>query len=98
MPRLWRGYLRTELIEASLEVHFEMESYTAIKHGGEDPLHDCPECSARAYITWGEENGCVCRTELGECLRCKTGLTPNNVSWDNSDLCSYCDHIMSKDD
>lgn len=88
-----------QIIEAALEQYFEVESYVAAKDGAEQPVFDCSECSVKAYVIWDGENGCVwCGTSLGKCLRCHAGLTPDNVSWDNNDLCSYCDNLMSKDD
>ena len=43
--------------------------------------------------------GCLsCGLVLEKCFRCMTGLTPENVDPDNSHLCSYCGHLMSKDD
>lgn len=88
-----------KLVEAALEAHFEVEAHVSVKDGGDPPLNICPECGVTAYITWNEENGCAwCETTLEECGRCGVGLTPDNVSDANSTLCSYCDHLMSKDD
>ena len=87
------------LIETALDKYFEAEGYAAAREGAPRPLHACPECSVKAYVTWEEENACAwCDLELGECLRCETQLTPDDVAWDNNEMCSYCDHIMSKDD
>lgn len=87
------------LIEGTLRKFFEEQSYAATADGDVQPLHRCPDCSVEAYVTWEEENGCVnCGLELSRCLRCEIYLDPNNVSWDNNNLCSYCDHILSKDD
>lgn len=87
-----------ELVEASLAKYFEVGSYRAMQDGDDPPLGTCPECGVTAYV-YGEHTGCVwCGTVLGECARCMTGLTPDNVSYDNTDLCSYCEHVMSKDD
>lgn len=87
------------LVEFALDKYFEGESYLAMRDGDTTPIHACPECGVTAYITSSEHSGCVwCGESLGECARCMTGLTPDNVSWDNSSLCAYCDHIMSKDD
>lgn len=87
------------LVEFSLEKYFERDAYMAMRDGESPPVYACPECSVTAYITSGEYSGCVwCDEILGDCAVCSTGLTPDTVSWDNSSLCSYCDHIMSKDD
>ena len=88
-----------EVIETALKKFFEGDNYEAAKQGLEGMLGTCPECSYETYVMSGEENGCAwCGLELGECARCGEGLTPNNVSWDTNLLCSYCDHVMSKDD
>ncbi len=88
-----------KLVETALEAHFEMEAHIAAKDGGEKPLYHCPECGVNAYLIWDLENGCVwCETSLEECARCHVSLTPDNVSDGSSSFCSYCDHVMSKDD
>jgi hypothetical protein len=88
-----------EVVEKSLEAHFEFESHVAAKDGGEPPLGECPECNRNTYIIWHEVNACaLCETSLESCWRCHCSLTPENVSADNSHMCSYCDHVMSKDD
>jgi predicted RNA-binding Zn-ribbon protein involved in translation (DUF1610 family) len=40
------------LMEAALEAHFEYESYSSVKDGGEDPLGLCPECATKTYVIW----------------------------------------------
>ncbi len=92
-------FLAEEAIEKALETHFEVESYISFKDGGEELVQTCPECGLTTYLLTEEEVGCAwCRFVLGECARCMTGLTPENVSADNSSLCAYCEHLMSKDD
>lgn len=88
-----------KLMEVALEEHFSTESYIAAKDGGEEPLYMCPECTVNAYVIWDGENACAwCGLSLGECWRCHTSLTPNNVDSDNNESCDYCGHMMSKDD
>lgn len=88
-----------EAVARALEAYFESESYIALTDGGDQPVHDCPECGLSAYLLTEEHVGCVwCGLVLGECGRCITGLTPENVSPDNYGLCGYCDNLMSKDD
>jgi transcription initiation factor TFIIIB Brf1 subunit/transcription initiation factor TFIIB len=88
------------LIKASLEEHFARERYDAIKDGGREPLHHCPECGLETYVTFDEENGCAWCGHVveGDCMRCGTGLEVDNVSFENPNLRSYCDYQMSKDD
>jgi predicted RNA-binding Zn-ribbon protein involved in translation (DUF1610 family) len=87
------------LMETALEAHFEYESHSSVKDGGEGPLGICPECATKTYISWEEENQCVnCLLELANCERCGESLTPDNVSDDGSSLCGYCAYQISKDD
>jgi len=84
------------MIEHSLEKHFEVDSYLAMKNGEIDPLHTCVECGVKSYIIT-DEVGCLwCSEKLKECARCNTGLNPDNVAADNSSLCSYCDYVSHK--
>ena len=93
------GFSAEQAIARALEGYFESESYFAFTDGGDQPVEDCPECSLSAYLLTDEHVGCVwCGLILGECGRCMTGLTPENVSLDNHGLCGYCDNLMSKDD
>ncbi len=86
-------------MEHALQVHFDLDNYMAAKDGDEGPLQTCPECGLDTYVLAGDETGCAwCEFALDECGICSTPLTPSNVSYDNSAFCSYCDHIMSKDD
>jgi plasmid stabilization system protein ParE len=83
----------------ALEMHFDLDNYMAAKDGDEGPLQTCPECGLDTYVLSEEEVGCAwCELVLDECGRCSTALTPSNVSFDNSGFCSYCDHLLSKDD
>jgi hypothetical protein len=87
------------LVETALDAYFGVESHVAVKDGGDPPLYDCPECTIRAYVIWGEENHCVwCGTVLEACEFCGEGLTPNNVSPESNRICDYCAYKMSKDD
>lgn len=86
-------------IERALEVHFEWESYVAMTDGGVQPIHHCPECGIEAYLLTEHYTGCAwCQTTLGECHRCSTELTPENVSFDKLGICAYCEYVMFKDD
>ncbi|MGY3484607.1 DNA-directed RNA polymerase subunit RPC12/RpoP [Bradyrhizobium sp. USDA 4011] len=88
-----------EVLEAALKEHFAGDNYIAMTDGGEESLATCPECSYETYVMSEDERGCAwCQLELDKCQRCFTSLTPSNVSWDSHRFCSYCDHVMSKDD
>jgi hypothetical protein len=89
------------LVVHILDRHFEAEAHEAAKGGADTPLHVCPECGVEAYVTspYEDEHGCQwCGEQLGACAVCGEGLTPENVDWDNSSLCSYHGAQMAKDD
>jgi hypothetical protein len=88
-----------DAIQWALEAHFESESYIACTDGGDQPVQDCPECALSTYLLTDDHVGCVwCGLVLGECGRCMTGLSPENVSLDNHGLCGYCANLMFKED
>lgn len=88
-----------EAMERALELHFEHESYIAATEGLEGPIGMCPECALDTYIMTEDEVGCAnCGLVLEDCGRCHVGLTPSNVGYDQYALCSYCAHLMNKDD
>ena len=91
---------QSEVVVAALNAHLGAHDYIAVKDGGEPAVYDCPECSNAAYLIYGEDIGCaVCEFQLDdECVGCGTSLTPENVAWDNHHLCSYCEHVLNKDD
>jgi len=84
----------------ALSLYFRSESYDAAKGEREHPLSTCMECGVDAYVFDDEESGCAwCEFELdGECAGCSGSLLPNDVSYDNHSLCSYCAYKLSKDD
>lgn len=87
------------LVEGRAAAYLDWESYVAMTDGGDSPLQDCPECGLTTYVLTEEEVGCVwCGCTLGECGRCMVSLIPDNVCPDNLSLCSYCNHLMAKDD
>jgi hypothetical protein len=82
-----------------LRAHFETESYIATTDGGEQPVQVCSGCGLAAYLQIEERvGGLSCGLVLDKCGLCMTGLTPENVDPENSNLCSYCGHLLSKDD
>jgi hypothetical protein len=89
-----------EAILPALGEYFESDNYSAMTDGGEPALDTCPRCGEESYITHGNDNGCACCGMVldEECARCYTGLTPRNVIVGSTHFCSYCDHLMSKDD
>lgn len=78
------------------------EAYIRIKDAGETgPIYNCPACERHTYIDF--ENACAVCAETFDyeatCARCSNGI-PLEDALDGFDegLCSYCTHIMSKDD
>lgn len=87
-------------VEIVVAGEFGSDDYVAFKDGGEHIISDCLECGNGTYVEAGEPNGCwYCEYIVeGDCLRCSTSLSAQNVSADNDQLCSYCDHVINKDD
>lgn len=87
----------TDLAERYLEGYFGAARYRAYKDGGDSPLEICPECSLMGYIM--DEHKCaICGYELEYdfCERCGSSLSLGEQAFNG--LCSWCDHMMSKDD
>lgn len=86
-------------VEQALKSRYEWENYVAMTDGGDPALGECPECGNMTYIQHDEINGCAwCGMSLEKCWRCNVKLTPLIASVNDSALCDYCEHIMSKDD
>ncbi len=89
-----------EFVKLVVETEFAGEDYIAVKDGGEAVINDCPECGNATYVVNGEFNECfLCGCDVdGECALCCTGLSVHNRSVNDSSLCDYCHHVMSRDD
>ncbi len=76
------------------------DDYLAAKDGGEPVVNDCPDCGQPTYVQNGEIDGCYfCQQRAAsECARCKTPMSINDVSVNSPKFCTYCDHMMTKDD
>ena len=62
------------------------------------PVEICPKCEFETYLHTEKEVGCVsCGLELGECVRCRNRLMPNDAWFEDSRICSYCDYQESMD-
>lgn len=84
------------LVEESLAEYLSNDIYHAARDGQGSPLAACPECGVNAYV---DGEGCVwCGEVLGECAVCGEALTPDTVSWDNSQLCAYHASTGGRDD
>ncbi|WP_419798375.1 MAG: hypothetical protein ACNI26_01395 [Terasakiella sp.] len=84
-----------QFVEIMIDAKYGIDDYISVKDGDEGLVYDCPECGKSTYILG---YGCLwCDYVLsGECIRCSTSLTPENVAWDNHNFCSYCDYTISK--
>jgi len=91
-----------EVIVAVVDHALGGEAYIRFKDSFESgPIYDCPNCSAAAYID--TENACAACGETyeweAECARCYADISMEDAvaGFDNG-LCSYCTHLMEKDD
>jgi hypothetical protein len=67
-----------------------------IKHGGSCNIAMCPHCN---LVTYDYELGmCVSCEESAdhECKMCSNTIPPEEL--DDCGFCSYCNHMMNKDD
>lgn len=95
-------HLDTDAVVESLVARMYWSlNYISIKDGGNAILHSCPLCMCKTYVNQLDENsdvaGCVnCEFKLGNCWRCGTGLSPDDLYGDSKDLCGYCGYKMAK--
>jgi hypothetical protein len=84
-----------DVVEQCLSDSLAAETYTAIKDGGEAPLHQCPGCDHNTYMLY-EEHCALCdyEQEYLECEMCGTTLSLDEQSLEG--YCSYCDHKLDK--
>jgi hypothetical protein len=93
------GISAERALELVLEAYFFADNYIAMTDGEDPSLMICSDCGSATYIMSEEHVGCLsCGLVLDECARCMADLTPENVDPNNSHLCGYCGHLMSKDD
>lgn len=88
-----------QVFEKALGRSFEWEAHEAAKEGLEQPLDSCPECDRDTFVV--SEGRCAnCGFSLGgyECAICSQPLTLDDYKYCDGGLCSYHQHVMSKDD
>ncbi|WP_425232164.1 hypothetical protein [Sphingorhabdus sp.] len=78
------------------------EAYDRFKDAGESgPVFDCPACDRAAYVDF-EEACAICGESFdyeSECMRCSSGIPLEDaLAGFDEGLCSYCTHVMGKDD
>jgi hypothetical protein len=84
-----------EIVGDVINDFYQYETYVAMTDGGDSPLADCPFCGG-PYL-YKEQICAECgETAEHECQMCSNDIPPEELSDDG--LCSYCSHIMSKDD
>jgi hypothetical protein len=85
-----------KLAELSINEYFGAENYLSVKDGGDPATIDCPECGLNTYVL--EKNVCViCEVSVEtECQKCHMAIPAEEI--DGSGFCSWCSHMMSKDD
>jgi hypothetical protein len=86
-----------EVIAPALSKAYAFEAYESRKEGGDPPIDTCPTCSVDAFSL-----------EADECLACGEGRPYNDCSYCGNPLsldeqhdggvCSYCRHVMEKND
>lgn len=84
------------MAEQVIVEYFAGQNYSAVKDGSEPATITCPECGHDTYLL--EENCCVmCEESVErECKRCGMEIPPEEI--DGEGYCSWCAHMMSKDD
>lgn len=78
------------------------EAYIRFKDAGEmGPIFDCPSCDRHSYIDF-EEACAVCSESFdynSQCMRCSSAIPLEDaLAGFDEGLCSYCMHVMGKDD
>jgi RNase P subunit RPR2 len=87
-----------EAVEEALSLYESREkSYRDYKEEYSEPLGNCPSCESNTYI--GEENYCPKCGAGGPyiCKRCGNEILIEELVI-GGDYCSWCEHMMSKDD
>ncbi|MDF9828092.1 RNase P subunit RPR2 [Ereboglobus sp. PH5-10] len=82
--------------EGAIKEYYVTENYIAAKEGGDPVTAECPNCFREAYHL--SEDVCLICGESVErrCQRCYTSIP--SCELDGSGYCSWCNHMMSKDD
>jgi hypothetical protein len=85
-----------KLAPLAISDYFAYANYASVKDGGDPATISCPLCGADTYIL--DEDVCVICEESAErkCRLCSITIPPEEI--DGRGYCSYCAHMMSKDD
>lgn len=87
------------VFEAALERGLEVDDYIAHKEGLGAALEDCPECDHNTFVV-AEDRCASCGFSLEgyECFVCSEQLTLDDYRYGPGNLCSYHNHVLSKED
>lgn len=86
-----------EVIGPALSSAYAGEAYESVKEGGEPPIGVCPTCNVKAFSLAADE--CLACGEgrpYRNCTRCENDLGLDEQ--DDEGVCSYCRHVMEKND
>ena len=80
------------IVGQAVPEYFSIQNYLSVEYGGYPATVVCPTCDVETYVL--KEDKClVCGEKANlECQRC------GELVMDGDAFCSYCTHIMSKDD
>lgn len=75
---------------------YQWEHYLSVTDGNDPPTIECPSCGRYTYLL--EDDHClVCGESTARlCARCSVAIPASEI--DGTGFCSYCAHIMSKED
>ncbi|WP_145729104.1 hypothetical protein [Nitrospirillum pindoramense] len=96
--------VRSEIfVEQALRERFFTDMYIAATKGGEEPVQECPQCGAWAFVAGnGDEYGIcgcsLCGETMHRCVVCGAHLTPSSVSSLDSVYCHACHHLQMNQD
>lgn len=85
-----------DLAPLAISDYFAEENYRSIKDGGDPVTITCPECDEDTYVL--DDDVCILCEESTErrCQMCGIKIPPEEI--DGGGYCSWCAHMMSKDD
>lgn len=83
-------------LQAAIAESLAGEAYIAMTDGADEPYAECPECGLETYVY--AEGACALCGDMPatDCARCHSTIPPSEMGF--SPFCSYCAHVMSKDD
>ena len=83
-------------VDLAVSQYYASENYSSVKDGGDPATITCPNCNRESYVL--DENVCfICEESVDRvCQRCSMPIPSCEI--DGEGLCSWCNHMMSKDD